>query len=101
MRRFAVELRLKANIDDFPKSPACFVAANSAWKDSERLCILEPEATVLPKEFDGTGAQLIDIDTALEECGILIALVDHDVFKAIPPEERAAEAIYDTRGFWS
>ena len=56
---------------------------------------------MLPKEFDGTGAQLIDIDTALEECGVLIALVDHDVFKAIPPEERADKAIYDTRGFWS
>ncbi len=43
---------------------------------------------------------LIDIDTALEECGILIPLVDHDVFRVIPAEERAHALVYDTRGIW-
>ena len=50
--------------------------------------------------FAGTGAELVDIDTALEECGVLVTLVDHDVFKVIPPEERAGKAVYDTRGIW-
>jgi UDP-N-acetyl-D-mannosaminuronic acid dehydrogenase len=30
----------------------------------------------------------------------LITLVDHDVFKVIPPEERQNKAVYDTRGIW-
>jgi UDP-N-acetyl-D-mannosaminuronic acid dehydrogenase len=37
---------------------------------------------------------------ALEDCGVLIALVDHDVFKVIPAEERQGRIIYDTRGIW-
>ncbi|MGB5076507.1 MAG: UDP-N-acetyl-D-mannosamine dehydrogenase, partial [Sphingorhabdus sp.] len=51
-------------------------------------------------EFDGSGAQLIDIDTALLECDILITLVDHDAFKAIPLAERAQKIVYDVRGIW-
>ena len=47
-----------------------------------------------------TGAQLIDIDTALETCGILIVLVDHDLFRSIPAEERRHMTVYDTRGIW-
>ena len=62
--------------------------------------MVEPYAGELPPEFAGTGAELVDIDTALEECGVLVTLVDHDVFKVIPPEERAGKAVYDTRGIW-
>ena len=54
----------------------------------------------LPRDFDGTGASLIDIDTALLECDILIVLVDHDAFRAIPLAERADKVVYDTRGIW-
>ncbi|MCH2486952.1 MAG: UDP-N-acetyl-D-mannosamine dehydrogenase [Erythrobacter sp.] len=94
-------LAFKANIDDFRESPARFVAANLAREFGERVCIVEPYAEALPSEFDGSGARLVDIDDALEECGVLIALVDHDVFKAIPIEERAGAAVYDTRGMWA
>jgi UDP-N-acetyl-D-mannosaminuronic acid dehydrogenase len=93
-------LAFKANIDDFRESPARFVAANLAREYGERIQIVEPFAAELPTEFDGSGASLVDIDDALEECGVLIVLVDHDVFKAIPAEERAAAAVYDTRGIW-
>ncbi|MGX7951259.1 UDP-N-acetyl-D-mannosamine dehydrogenase [Tsuneonella sp. HG249] len=93
-------LAFKANIDDFRESPARFVAASLARKFGERVRIVEPYATALPMEFDATGARLVDIDTALETCGVLVALVDHDVFRAIPLQERSAAAIYDTRGIW-
>ena len=62
--------------------------------------VVEPYAGDLPVEFEGTGAELVDIDTALEESGVLITLVDHDVFKVIPPEERTGKKVYDTRGIW-
>lgn len=93
-------LAFKANIDDFRESPALKVAASLAHRFGERVRIVEPYADTLPKAFDGSGAGLIDIDTALETCPILIVLVDHDVFRSVPLEERAAKRVYDTRGIW-
>jgi len=93
-------LAFKANIDDFRESPARLVAATLARRFGERIRIVEPYAAELPREFEGTGAGRIDIDTALESCGVLIVLVDHDVFKAVPLAERAGKIVYDTRGIW-
>ncbi|MDE2411374.1 MAG: UDP-N-acetyl-D-mannosamine dehydrogenase [Sphingomonadales bacterium] len=93
-------LAFKANIDDFRESPARAVAARLARKYGARINLVEPYASALPREFEGTGADLIDIDTALESCGVLIVLVDHDAFRAVPLAERADKAVYDTRGIW-
>ncbi|OZA32163.1 MAG: hypothetical protein B7X92_12805 [Novosphingobium sp. 17-62-9] len=63
-------------------------------------CIAVDPWGALPKEFEGTGAVQIDVDTALEDCDVLIVLVDHDVFKVIPLAERSGKVVYDTRGIW-
>ena len=93
-------LAFKANIDDFRESPARLVAATLARRYGNRIAVVEPYAAKLPIEFTDTGATLVDLDTALEECGVLIVLVDHDVFRVIPLAERSAAAVYDTRGIW-
>ncbi|MGB3738194.1 MAG: UDP-N-acetyl-D-mannosamine dehydrogenase [Pontixanthobacter sp.] len=93
-------LAFKANIDDFRESPARFVAASMSREYGDRIKIVEPYAAQLPPEFTGTGAELVDLDHPLENCGVLIVLVDHDIFKVVPSEERADAAIYDTRGIW-
>jgi UDP-N-acetyl-D-mannosaminuronic acid dehydrogenase len=93
-------LAFKANIDDFRESPARLVAASLARRFGSRIHVVEPYAPQLPLEFTDTGATLIDIDTALEECEILIVLVDHDVFRVVPLAERCAKLVYDTRGIW-
>jgi UDP-N-acetyl-D-mannosaminuronic acid dehydrogenase len=93
-------LAFKANIDDFRESPARLVAATLARRFGGRIQVVEPYADTLPIEFGGTGASLIDIDTALEECDILIVLVDHDIFRVVPLAERADKHVYDTRGIW-
>jgi UDP-N-acetyl-D-mannosaminuronic acid dehydrogenase len=93
-------LAFKANIDDFRESPARLVAATLARKFGSRIEVVEPYAAELPREFAGTGATLIDIDTALEDCDVLIVLVDHDVFRVVPLAERAGKHVYDTRGIW-
>jgi len=93
-------LAFKANIDDFRESPARFVAGRLARRFGERVHVVEPYAAELPIEFEGTGAALIDLDAALETCGILIVLVDHDIFRVVPNEERSHALIYDTRGIW-
>jgi UDP-N-acetyl-D-mannosaminuronic acid dehydrogenase len=30
----------------------------------------------------------------------MIVLVDHDLFRSVPLDERAGKAVYDTRGIW-
>lgn len=93
-------LAFKANIDDFRESPALKVAAALAARFGSRVRIVEPYADALPAAFDGTDATLIDIDTAIESCGAMIVLVDHDVFKSVPLEERSDKVVLDTRGIW-
>jgi UDP-N-acetyl-D-mannosaminuronic acid dehydrogenase len=93
-------LAFKANIDDFRESPARFVASRLARKYGERVHVVEPYAAELPIEFTDTGAVQIDVDEALENCDILIVLVDHDVFRVVPLAERATKLVYDTRGIW-
>lgn len=93
-------LAFKPNIDDFRESPAVEVAQRLARRYGRRVKLIEPHATELPMEFAGTEAELIDIDSAIESCGIFIVLVDHDVFKSVPLDERSGKAVYDTRGIW-
>ncbi|MBK5264081.1 MAG: UDP-N-acetyl-D-mannosamine dehydrogenase [Alphaproteobacteria bacterium] len=93
-------LAFKANIDDFRESPALKVASRLARRYGNRVKLVEPYAEALPMEFAGTGAELIDIDSAIESCPLFIVLVDHDVFKSVPLEERADKQVYDTRGIW-
>ncbi|MDH7974638.1 UDP-N-acetyl-D-mannosamine dehydrogenase [Sphingomonas sp. AR_OL41] len=93
-------LAFKANIDDFRESPALKVAAALAARFGERIHVVEPYAETLPRDFDGTGARMTDIDSAIERCGAMIVLVDHDVFKSVPLDERADKLVYDTRGIW-
>ena len=79
---------------------ARLIAATLARRFGPRIRVVEPYASELPREFNGTKAALIDIDTALEESEILIVLVDHDAFKAVPLAERSGKLVYDTRGIW-
>jgi UDP-N-acetyl-D-mannosaminuronic acid dehydrogenase len=93
-------LAFKANIDDFRESPALHVAQALADRHGSRLKVVEPYVNVLPDELAAAGAQLIDIDTALETCPIMIVLVDHDVFRSVPLAERVDKLVYDARGIW-
>jgi UDP-N-acetyl-D-mannosaminuronic acid dehydrogenase len=93
-------LAFKANVDDFRESPAMKVAEALADRFGERIAIVEPHIAELPKVLADTGATLIDIDTALADCDTMIVLVDHDIFKSVPADERAGKIVYDTRGIW-
>jgi UDP-N-acetyl-D-mannosaminuronic acid dehydrogenase len=93
-------LAFKANIDDFRESPALKVAQAIAERHGPRVRIVEPYAPALPPALAATGATLTDIDSAIESCPIFIVLVDHDLFKSVPLDERAGKLVYDTRGIW-
>lgn len=93
-------LAFKANIDDFRESPALKVAQAIAERHGPRVRIVEPYAQALPPALAATSATLTDIDSAIESCPIFIVLVDHDLFKSVPLDERAGKLVYDTRGIW-
>ncbi|MBB4085781.1 UDP-N-acetyl-D-mannosamine dehydrogenase [Sphingomonas carotinifaciens] len=93
-------LAFKANIDDFRESPALRVVQALAQSHADRIRVVEPYAQALPPTLADTGATLVDIDTALETCPVLIVLVDHDLFRSIPLEERRGKRVLDTRGLW-
>ena len=93
-------LAFKANIDDFRESPALAVAAALARRFGPRVAVVEPYAARLPAAFDGTGARLVDLDAALARCPVMVVLVDHDLFRSVPAEERAGKVVLDTRGIW-
>ncbi|RIA36759.1 UDP-N-acetyl-D-mannosaminuronic acid dehydrogenase [Hephaestia caeni] len=93
-------LAFKANIDDFRESPAVKVALALARRFGDRVRIVEPYTDGLPAAFAGTAARLIDLDDAIESCPLMVVLVDHEIFKSVPLDERAAKQVYDTRGIW-
>lgn len=92
-------LAFKANVDDFRESPALKVAEALVTQFGDRVAIVEPHIAELPPSL--AGAELIDIDAALADCETMVVLVDHDIFKSVPADERAGKTVYDTRGIWT
>jgi len=93
-------LAFKPDIDDFRESPALKVAGALAKSLGKRLTIVEPHARELPGQIAEFGAKLKTADEALVQCDVLIMLVDHREFKAIPRQALEGKDIYDTRGIW-
>lgn len=89
-------LAFKANIDDLRESPALRVAEALWNRFGDRVVFVEPYVSELPRTLE--GASLWDLDAALSACGIIVALVDHDAFKAIGRDRLEDKTIYDTRG---
>ena len=93
-------LAFKANIDDLRESPAVKVAERLVARFGERVHVVEPYVTALPHELRDGPARLVDLDTALDRCEVVVLLVDHDAFKLVDAGKRAGKRIYDTRGIW-
>lgn len=90
-------LAFKADIDDLRESPAVKVAAELIARYGDRIDLVEPFVTTLPRSL--AGGRLVSLDDGLAN-DILVVLVDHSVFKAVPAEARAGKQLYDTRGMW-
>jgi UDP-N-acetyl-D-mannosaminuronic acid dehydrogenase len=93
-------LAFKPNIDDLRESPALNIANRLGETYPGNLFIVEPFVRSLPGNL-ASKATLIGARDGLAKADIVVLLVDHDDFKAMPVPKRADLTVIDTRGIWS
>lgn len=95
-------LTFKANVDDLRESPSLEIAGHLAERRlTDRLLVVEPYVEALPAALAScTGVELVGLERALAEADVVILLVDHQQFKAVPRAALAGKAVIDTRGLW-
>lgn len=90
----------KANVDDLRESPALAIVESLGEAYGNRIGVVEPFIDRLPESLRQFGVRRQQLEEALAEGGILVLLVDHDVFRAVDESRRIGAIIYDTRGCW-
>jgi len=92
-------LAFKPNIDDLRESPAMTVAHLIAEWHSGCTLVVEPHVSKIPARL-ADEATLVSIDDALQQADILVMLVDHAQFRAIPMNQITQPWIVYTKGVW-
>lgn len=90
-------LAFKPNIDDLRESPALSIATRLTELYPGQVEVVEPFIEGLPVGLQGK-TRLLSAGDALSTCDVLVLLVDHDDFKAMPTP--TGKRIVDTRGVW-
>lgn len=92
-------LAFKPNIDDLRESPAMNITKQVAdWHSGTTLAV-EPNIHELPTKLKGI-TELVSTEQALKDADIVLMLVDHQQFKAIPGSKVTQKWIVDTKGVW-
>jgi len=93
-------LAFKPDIDDLRESPAVEICRKLVNGHGGPVFAVEPNVKELPPKL-AEILTLTDIETALGQADIVILLVDHKEFKAIPRSRTSDTAVIDTRGVWT
>lgn len=95
-------LSFKANIDDLRESPAVSIAERVAEEFSKNtIQVVEPNVAQTPSALQHfSNVKKVDVETAVEEAGVIVLLVDHDEFKSLAGNISESAVIIDTRGQW-
>ncbi|MEO7587777.1 MAG: UDP-N-acetyl-D-mannosamine dehydrogenase [Arachnia sp.] len=95
-------LAFKPNIDDLRESPALQIVHDYAEANPQsRVLAVEPHVEELPPKLAGlSNVRLTPTDEALDAADVVVVLVDHDAFKAIPVSRVADKHVVDSKGLW-
>lgn len=93
-------LAFKSNIDDLRESPALTIVRDyAADHPASRVLAVEPHIAHLPAKLANlNNITLTPTDEALEAADVIVVLVDHNQFKALPAAAYADKRIVDTKG---
>jgi UDP-N-acetyl-D-mannosaminuronic acid dehydrogenase len=92
-------LTFKPNIDDLRESPALSIVERLAAHYPNQVEVVEPFVSELPPSLAGR-ARLRSPSEAVDAADIIVMLVDHNDFKAMPIPKDRLDRIIDTRGVW-
>lgn len=94
-------LSFKANIDDLRQSPALDIVRKLAKELPNVLIqVVEPHIDRLPTVLGSANVCLVELDDAIRECSVLVALVDHHQFDALAESDMKHMSVIDTRGMF-
>ncbi|MCM3509909.1 UDP-N-acetyl-D-mannosamine dehydrogenase [Rothia sp. P100] len=98
----ALGLAFKPNIDDLRESPAMDITQRLAQElPGATVLAVEPNVSALPAKLEGIGNLEFDTyENAIERADVVVLLVDHEDFKAVPATALAGKQIVDTKGIW-
>lgn len=92
-------LTYKADVDDFRESPALQIAETLSKKFPGRVLAVDPYSDVLDESVRArSNLVLTPLDQALEEAGIILALVPHAEFKLLERPDNVV--VIDPVGLW-
>ena len=61
--------------------------------------VVEPNVKQIPTKL-ASEATLVSSEQALQQADVLVMLVDHRAFRAVPSEQVAQRWVVDTKGVW-
>ncbi|MNL40601.1 UDP-N-acetyl-D-glucosamine 6-dehydrogenase [compost metagenome] len=93
-------LAFKANIDDLRESPSLDIVHTLAKDYRGQFIAVEPNINELPNSLRELGVQLQTTQAAIDECHIIVMLVDHSEFVETKPELRKGQILIDAKGIW-
>jgi UDP-N-acetyl-D-mannosaminuronic acid dehydrogenase len=93
-------LAFKPDIDDLRESPALEIALKLSKSHQGTVLVVEPNIEKLPSSLEGL-ATLCSTEKAMSQANVIVMLVDHKVFKAIPKNRFSTQELIDTRGVWA
>ncbi|RYE49434.1 MAG: UDP-N-acetyl-D-mannosamine dehydrogenase [Hyphomicrobiales bacterium] len=99
-------LSYKADVDDFRESPAVEIVNLLARElqligSSVELRVIEPHIKELPEELSRSSMVTLGSQEAGLSSDMILMLVDHREFRAIPKAAIAGKVLVDTRGLWA
>lgn len=98
----ALGLAFKPNIDDLRESPAMDITQRLTQElPGATVLAVEPNVSALPAKLEGIGNLEFDTyESAIERADVVVLLVDHEEFKAVPATALAGKQVVDTKGIW-